>query len=132
MITRNQLRELARARLRDSEALIRARRFDGAAYLCGYAVELALKARICQTLRWIAGFPETNAEFQAYQSFRTHNLAVLLRLSGIEARIRINYIAEWSLVDRWDPEDRYKPVGNVTESSARSMIAAARVLLRVL
>jgi hypothetical protein len=33
---------------------LKAERFDGAFYLSGYAVELALKARICRTLKWRA------------------------------------------------------------------------------
>ena len=46
-----ELRKIAKARLKDAEALLAAHRYDGAIYLCGYAVELALKARICQTLK---------------------------------------------------------------------------------
>lgn len=52
MIPRLELRRLAYARLADSRALYAAGRYDAALYLCGYAVELALKARICRTLRW--------------------------------------------------------------------------------
>src|SRR5437660_12799334 len=44
MIITKDLRAIARARLRDAQALLRAKRFDGAFYLCGYAVELALKS----------------------------------------------------------------------------------------
>jgi hypothetical protein len=40
-----ELDKLAKARLDDARALLAANRFDGATYLCGYAVELALKAR---------------------------------------------------------------------------------------
>lgn len=83
MISREQLGRLAKARLTDAQVLYKAGRFDGAFYLCGYAIELALKARICRTLKW-PEFPETNQEFRPLQSFRTHDLAVLLRLSGRE------------------------------------------------
>lgn len=92
MITTNDLRTLARARLNDAVVLFRNKRYDGAVYLCGYAVEIALKARICRTLKW-AGFPETRREFEAYQSLRTHDLDVLLKLSGIEERIKRTYSA---------------------------------------
>jgi len=34
---------------------------DGATYLCGYAVEVALKFRICLTLNW-PEFPSTGGE----------------------------------------------------------------------
>jgi hypothetical protein len=62
MATRNELRTLARARLKDAQLLFAAKRYDAATYVCGYAVEMALKARICQTLGW-TNFPETNKEF---------------------------------------------------------------------
>ena len=46
MLTVRQLREIARERIKDAEALLRAERFEGAMYICGYAVEMALKARM--------------------------------------------------------------------------------------
>lgn len=49
MIPKADLKATARARLRDAQVLLRGKRLDGAVYLCGYAVEIALKARICRT-----------------------------------------------------------------------------------
>ena len=108
------------------------RRYQGAIYLCGYAVEITLKARICRTLRW-TGFPETKSEFQEYQSFKTHNLEVLLRLAGREA-IRVAHFADWSVVMTWDSESRYKRAGKVKvkQMQARDMIEATRRLMRVI
>lgn len=97
MLAIRDLQRIARARLRDAEVLTRARRFDGSVYVCGYAVEIALKARICRTLRW-AGFPGSNMEFQGYASFRTHDLDVLLHLSGREAIIKTRHLTAWSVV----------------------------------
>lgn len=131
MITRAELKKIARARLRDAEVLQRSGRYDGAIYLCGYAVEIALKARICRTLSW-SGYPSTGGEFQNYQSFRTHNLAVLLHLSGIEERIQTTFLTEWSAVKAWNPEARYNPTGSVTKQDAELMIVSARILLRAL
>lgn len=59
MLSVRELRAISIARLRDAEVLLKARRFDGAVYLCGDAVEIALKARICRTLDWVE-FPQTN------------------------------------------------------------------------
>jgi hypothetical protein len=131
MISRVELRRIARARLRDAEVLYAARRYDGAAYLCGYAVELTLKARICRTLRWTE-FPATAGEFADYRSFRTHNLEVLLHLSGIENRIRSAYASQWMVVDTWDPESRYNPVGTAKKGATSDMIAATTALLMVI
>ena len=49
MISIADLRAIAVARLDDAKALSANGRADGAAYVCGYAIELALKARICAT-----------------------------------------------------------------------------------
>jgi HEPN domain-containing protein len=131
VISRTDLRRIARARLRDSEVLFEAARYDGAIYLCGYAIELALKTRICRVLNW-PGFPATRAEFASYQSFRTHNLDVLLTLSGRERKVKSQYPAEWSTVVDWDPEMRYTTAGTASRRDALEMIEAARVLMRFL
>ncbi len=125
------LKMIARARLKDAVTLFYAQRYDGAIYLCGYVVEIALKARICKALRW-EGYPATRTEFQHYQTFRTHDLDVLLRLSSAEQRIKTKWFTEWSAVAEWDPEARYKPVGSATRQDAEFMIDSARILARVL
>ena len=131
MIPTADLKSIARARLNDAKVLLKGRRLDGAVYLCGYAVEMALKARLCRTLKW-SGFPETGAEFQGLQSIKTHNLEILLRLSGVEGKIRTRFIREWSQVIDWDPEKRYQTSGKFTEQQAKDMIAAVTKLLGVL
>lgn len=78
-----QLQALARARLKDAIALRSKKRFDAGFYLCGYAVELALKVRICKTLRW-AGYPESAADLKIFKQFHTHDLNLLLLLTGRE------------------------------------------------
>ena len=87
MIPISDLRNIAKGRLKDAEVLYASGRYDGAIYLCGYAIEVMLKARICRVLKW-PGYPETNREFERFQSFRTHDFDALLRLSGIENKIR--------------------------------------------
>lgn len=129
MIATDDLLDIARARIEDADVLLRERRYDGAIYLCGYAVELALKTRICTTLSW-AGYPSTSSEFKSYSSFRTHDLDVLLHLSGREQHIKLNFLAEWSGVSQWDPSVRYQPIGTVGKADAQLMIAAAKDLLR--
>ena len=128
MLIISELRNISEARLEDARVLWSSGRFDGAVYLCGYAVEMALKARICETLLW-DGYPSTGSEFQAYQSFRTHDLDVLLHLSGVEGAIKTHTLAEWSRVAGWDPEIRYNPIGRVTETAAQSMVESTAVLL---
>ena len=129
MIPKDDVHKIAHARFEDATVLMTAKRYDGAVYLCGYAIELGLKARICRTLNWL-GFPENKGEFQGYQSFKTHDLDVLLHLSGIEDEIKSKYFAEWSAVAQWNPEARYNPIGTIQESDAKQMIQADEVLLK--
>jgi hypothetical protein len=127
MISARDLRKLAKGRLEDAEVLRRGNRYDGTVYLCGYAVELALKARICKTLKW-SEFPDDNTK---YRSLRTHDLEVLLHLSGIEAEVA-QLKAEWSIVMQWNAVLRYRKLGTATVVEAGGMIGAARNLLKVL
>jgi hypothetical protein len=101
---------------------------DSASYLSGYAVEVALKARICRTLQWTE-FPSTNAEFQGYKSFQTHELRVLLRLSGRESQIKESYMRFWNVVETWSVDVRYNAVGSVSPIAAASMVQAAEQIL---
>lgn len=130
MISIVDLRAIADARLKDAYVLYENERTDGAGYICGYAIELALKARICSTLNWL-GFPETRAEFEPFRSFKTHKLDVLLALSGQEQRVKTDHFKEWSSVANWDPEVRYRTLGQ-TQFEVVMMIVSARTLLEVL
>jgi HEPN domain-containing protein len=140
-----QLRELARERIKDAEALFNVGRYEGAMYICGYAIEMALKAKFCKTLKW-PEFPETNREFnqnEKYKPFKIHTLDLLLSYSGQETKIKTRFLAEWSTVAAWSPESRYTPATRPTRATrarvlsalrtkARDMIDSANVLLREL
>lgn len=131
MISTKDLQAIARARLRDAQVLLKGKRFDGAFYLSGYAVELALKARICRTLKW-RDFPQSGREFEDFRSLRTHNLEVLLKFSGVEERIRAKHAAEWNVVAGWDPEKRYQAIGTLNPLEAEKMVKCVEMLLEVL
>jgi hypothetical protein len=131
LISVTNLNLLAAARIEDAKVLFAAGRVEGAAYLCGYGVELALKARVCKTLRW-TDFPATRGEFQNYQSFKTHSLEVLLHLSGVEQLVKTQHLAEWSEVSKWDPESRYTPLGLAKPAEIKLMIDSADALLKVI
>jgi hypothetical protein len=131
VIVINDLVAIAEARLQDANVLFMNDRLDGAGYLCGYAIELALKARICRTLNW-TGVPEKRSEFENYASFKTHKLDILLSLSGQEQRIKSENFSEWSAVATWDPEARYRAVGQADIVQVALMLIAAETLLKVL
>src|SRR5262245_48251635 len=133
MHKRTDLRKLAREKLKDAIALYDAKRHDGAFYLCGYAIELALKSRICTVLKWTE-FPETPGEFEKYglKGLKTHDFAVLLRFSGRETKIKTRFLTEWSTVAQWQPELRYRTAGSCTPAAAQLMINSTKLLLKSL
>lgn len=45
MIPKTDLKKIAGGRLKDADVLLRAGRYDSAIYLCGYALEIGLKAQ---------------------------------------------------------------------------------------
>ncbi|HEX8610568.1 MAG TPA: hypothetical protein VF800_04705 [Telluria sp.] len=129
MLTIPDLEKLARTRLHEATALLIARQFDGSAYLSGYAVELVLKARICINLDWM-GYPESRKEFEGFTSLRTHDLEILLDLTGLQEKVRNKFGSHWSNVHVWSPEERYRRAGAMPEREVRARLASASFLVR--
>ena len=129
------MEQRARSYLRAARALSRNAHaeYDASVYVCGYAVEIALKVRICRTLGW-DGYPETPGEFRGLASFKTHDLETLLHLSGMEARFKADFLflSSWTAVVDWNPEQRYQRLGTESRADARAMTTAAASLLRFL
>jgi HEPN domain-containing protein len=122
-----KFRKLAQSRLAEARILLSNRKYDGAAYLCGYAIELILKSRICRNLGWSIYLVSRN-----YESFKTHNLEVLINLSGRLQKIHPKWAAEWGQFQHWNPNQRYDAVGNTKMVQAQAMIEAAEKLLKIL
>jgi HEPN domain-containing protein len=123
MATRKQLQQLARLRLREAESLFAASCYDGCAYLCGYVVEMALKARICATLG-LKEYPEKGSRLK--EAFRTHDFDDLKLLAGMEQAFTANpsLLANWSVASKWKPERRYEPEGTYDQVAAREILNA--------
>lgn len=129
MISVGELQANCSEKLKDAEALVTAKRYDSALYLCGFAVELALKARVCRTLNWTE-FPLAANEFKGRGSLRTHKLEYLLPFTGLEADLKKQYMNEWSSVgDAWNPEMRYEPTGQQDRPQAERMLKHAKKLV---
>ena len=131
MITQTELLIAAQEKLADAEALYNAGRYDSAFYICGYAVEMLLKYKICKTLNW-NDFPMTNREFDNYKSLKIHNLEVLLTFTGAVAFVQNTYTFEWGAVKTWNPEMRYAVSGIVNRAVALDMISSTRTLITII
>ena len=84
VIGRRDLQDLAHTRLREAEALYAAGLYDGSVYLCGYVLEMALKACVCKTLD-IPGYPDTEPGIR--QFLKTHDFGTLELLAGLRSRV---------------------------------------------
>ena len=136
MIAISDLDSTAREYLRAAKLLRTRRSYDASVYLCGYAVEIALKARICRYLKWTTGFPETGKEFGLKANLKTHDLEALLEYTGLQHRVLSpssnGVLGDWSVVIKWSPEQRYNPKGTKTFADANNMITSTQILLRIL
>ena len=123
-MSRKQLQTLAKLRLREAEALYNAEFYDGSVYLAGYAVELALKARICRLLK-VTEYP-----LEAGTSFKVHDLEQLKVLAGLSAEVsvikNIDLFNNWSKAVTWDPEQRYQAPGKHTAVTAKVILDSIR------
>lgn len=130
MITLEELKTLSNDRFEDAKALYKAGRYNGAFYICGYAVELGLKRKICETLGW-EGYPSVEKEFNKLKSFKTHELNILLSLSGVEKQIKEEVFTDWSIVTSWNPELRYSSQKQ-TEKITKSLLDSTDIVLKKL
>lgn len=125
MPSRQELKRLARLRLRESEALHAAGLYDGAAYLAGYAVEMALKARICRVLG-VADYPLAGPLKTAYA---VRDLAQLALLAGLKHRLDAAAPAlsgKWSIARPWNPDRRYTAAGTCSAHESLGLLDAIR------
>jgi hypothetical protein len=79
-MNRQDFKDIAEIRLRESKALLASRNYSGAYYLCGYVLECALKACIAKQTRRF-DFPEKKRTNDSY----THNLFDLIKTADLQA-----------------------------------------------
>lgn len=105
---RSTLQGIAAKRIREARVLLRAREYDGAYYLAGYAVECALKAKIAKGCKRYE-FPDMRRAKQVW----THSVKDLVNLAGLTTQLaaRLNasprFKANWGYVVKWGPDERY-------------------------
>lgn len=131
------IQNLAAEKLADAECLLQAGRYDAAYYLCGYTVELLLKARVCKTLG-IDDFFDFGSSTKKklkndgtlYKSFKVHDLSQLIILSGIYTEFEScldsdkNFKTAWSILEKWDENSRY--LTGKTENDAKDFISSTK------
>jgi len=140
MISFEEQKKISRTRIRDAKILLNNGSYDSALYLCGYSIEVALKAIICKNLN-IGGLesashvPSTKQDFEIISKLKTHNTEDLLALvpSTISLEIKSKKFADWSTVQKWNPEMRYAPIqGRKIKAESINVIQATEKILRYL
>jgi len=131
-----EIKALALERLGEAEILYQNKKFDGAFYLAEYSAELMLKAKICirmgvpnlfdeddKVLKSIPGISEIR------KSIKTHNLIVLLILSGLKEKFDADkstnqhlFKANSLLFSNWNENSRYKPCGFMKSTVVHTLI----------
>lgn len=126
---RKQLQRLAKERIKDAKALLGRKRWSGAYYLCGYAVECGLKACLLRHLG------ESNALFGDPDYLKklggcwTHDLVRLVNLAGLDAEFGTARAANatlntfWDVTKDWTEASRYED--NTTEAQAKRLYEAS-------
>jgi HEPN domain-containing protein len=122
-MNRRDLQRLARTRLAEARALIAAKKYDGAYYLAGYAIECALKSRVAKRVRRF-DFPEKKLVVGSH----THDLEQLLSVSGLkqtheqEMKTNADFKAKWLIVREWSENARY--LTGRSEAQVRTLYTA--------
>jgi hypothetical protein len=108
-MNRSDFIKLAELRLHEAKVLLDAEKFDGAYYLCGYAIECALKACIAKSTKE-HDFPNKNTVNDSY----SHDLKKLIKVSDLQndfdKALKSDSDLEnyWSVVKDWKETSRYK------------------------
>jgi HEPN domain-containing protein len=113
-VDRADLQRLAQERIDDAKVLLAARRWSGAYYVAGYAVECALKACIAKLMK-SEEFPDRTFAEKCW----THNLTQLVGLAGLKADLEAAMGADPDLAEHWDTVKEW------TESSRYARTAKA-------
>ncbi len=149
MITVATLQYLVTQKTKDAQALLVNNRNASAIYLMGYAVEYALKIKICNTLGFLYGFPEDKGELSSYIShwasigtptpipanqireIKNHDLEKLLTYSGAALTIKSSLLVEWEAIVDWNLENRYI-IQRVSKAKAEKFIKSAKRIIKEL
>ena len=101
--------------------------YSGAYYLCGYAVECALKSCISKKINQ-SEIPDKKFINDCY----THNLKDLVKLAGLEnarnvlERNDANFAASWAITKDWNETGRYNIFTQIQAQELYNSITSRR------
>jgi len=151
MISIIDFQNIARTRLGDAQCLLEQGHLDGAFYLGGYAVEIALKTRLCKVEN-LAGFPKDKDEFKLYkqqgfinvshkqEKWFSHDLENLKNLiqnaeqeKGMQSiDFEYDYSVDWGFVIEWKETKRYQEIGSYNLEKVTNFVKSIENILPVI
>ncbi|MEG3842329.1 HEPN domain-containing protein [Microcoleus sp. herbarium14] len=107
-MNRQDLQNLALARLEEVEVLLNNHKYSGAYYLSGYVIECALKACIAKQTQEF-DFPDKKTVMDSY----THDLEKLVKVAKLDKELKSllndpDFSLRWLEVRDWSEESRYQ------------------------
>ena len=124
---------MADERLKEAESLFKAKLYNGANYLGGYAAEFALKAAICTRLM-IDLFDESEVNPKTSAPLKVHHLETLLIYAGLFKQLKTDRNTDekldkaWSIVSSWKEDRRYEAAPCKPETARRFLNAITTFL----
>ncbi len=122
-VARADFQQLVDVRLQEGKALLDLGMWDGAYYLTGYAVEVALKACIIKAVMATDAFPEKRFSENCW----THDIGKSVDLAGLkpawDAAIKADpkLSGNWGFAKQWSEQTRYH---RITEKEAKDLYDA--------
>lgn len=122
-MNKSDLEALVDIRVNEAKLLLDNRRFEGAYYLLGYALECAIKACIAKQVKE-HDFPDKQLANASY----THKLSDLLGVAGLKQKLQEKEEADedfrlnWAVVKEWSEDARYEHT--IEETMAKDFFEA--------
>ena len=127
-VDRKKLQKVAKARLKDAKALLGRKRWAGAYYMSGYAIECGLKACLLKYLGESGAVFGDEKYLKKLLECWTHGLVKLVNLAGLDEEFGLARQANpaleafWGAAKDWKESSRYED--ERPEADARAMYEA--------
>jgi hypothetical protein len=134
MTNPTDIRQLADLRIEEADNLNKVGFPDGAFYLAGYAVELYLKAKICENLNLPTFYAQYAPKTDLAKTFLIHNLDRLLLLSGLLPKFEAEKISDpvfrghWLNIESWSEKCRYDEQGTHISKETMAFIESVKFI----
>ena len=109
-MNRDDFQQLSDLHLQHAKALLDVGLYSGAYYVCGYAIECALKSCVCRQTSQFDFFPHPTIAKSAW----SHKSTDLIRVAGLNATIDDERSkdtildANWTIIEGWTENSRYE------------------------